>query len=73
MNYIQLIYPDTRSVTPEEILDWARDAEAEGFIEGGFGNNVEEAIRQLEDAGYITTTNRAVEPSSCEIADRIGS
>ena len=49
-----MLYPEKRHITEEQILSWARDMEADGDIDGGFGNDVEEAIRQLEDAGVLT-------------------
>lgn len=52
---IRLIYPENRTVSEERILGWAEDAAANGEIEGGFGTDVQEAVRQLEDAGLITT------------------
>jgi len=50
----KLLYPEEKLVSDEKILSWARDAEVDGEIEGGFGNDVFEAARQLEDAGFIT-------------------
>ena len=51
------LYPEKRWVAESTILGWARDLEADGDIEGGFGDGpeaVDEAIRQLEDLGVAT-------------------
>lgn len=52
----QMTYPEERKVSDRYVLSWARDLEADGDIEGGFGQDVEEAKRQLEDAGVATFT-----------------
>jgi len=49
-----MLYPYRAPVSDEQLLSWARDLEADGDIEGGFGDDVDEAIRQLEDGGYVT-------------------
>ena len=48
------LYPKKRWVDESTILDWARDLEADGKIVGGFGDDVDEAIRQMEDLGVAT-------------------
>lgn len=50
----RVLWPDQGWVSSEQVLSWARDAEADGDIEGGFGTDAEEAKRQLDDAGLIT-------------------
>ena len=48
------LYPENCWVDEDIILGWARDLEADGDIEGGFGDDVDEAIRQMEDLGVVT-------------------
>jgi len=50
---LMTVFPDRRLVTPRMVLAWAREAEADGKIEGCFESNVGEAMRQLEDAGLV--------------------
>jgi hypothetical protein len=56
--YFELLYPEKRTVSATQILSWARDAEANGKIEGGFEGDVFAAAEQLEDAGLITRGNK---------------
>lgn len=59
----QTTYPETRKVSDHWLLCKARDAETKGDIEGGFEQDVAEAMRQLEDAGLVQflETKRVVE------------
>ena len=55
--FYRLLYPEKRTVSAKQIFVWAKDAEANGEIEGNFGDDIYEAIAQLEDAGLITVGN----------------
>lgn len=50
----QLIYPEKRWLTDEQVLLWARDLATDGDLEGDFGDDVWEARFQLEDIGVAT-------------------
>jgi hypothetical protein len=55
--FYRVIWPARYLATSERILEMARDAEADNEIEGGFGDDADEAVRQLSDAGIITVAN----------------
>jgi len=50
----QLLYPEKRWMTDEQVLSWAQDLATDGDIEGDFGDDVWEARFQLEDIGVAT-------------------
>ena len=54
---IKLIYPEKREVSEETLLIWAKDAFADGETEE-IPETVDDAIRILEDIGYITINRR---------------
>ena len=61
----RILYPESRAggsytVAASVILGWARDFEADDEIEGGFGEDVDEAIRQMEDVGAISVSTEAI-------------
>lgn len=58
--HIHIIYPEDRWVSADTILDWYRDAIADGVVEKPDqpdALNVYDAIEALNDIGFITTTN----------------
>jgi hypothetical protein len=50
---IQLVYPEKRIVSSATVLQWGKDAFANGEAEHE-PTNVYEAIKVLEDLGHIT-------------------
>ncbi len=61
-----MMYPERRMCTDQEVLGMARDAFENGQIEGGFENDVEEAKRQLADAGLAEFSVEPLQPISVE-------
>ena len=61
MEYVQLIYPEKRKVSHEQIMLWAVDA-FENNETPKLASTVAEAIEILEDLGHITV-GRDVNPS----------
>lgn len=54
----EVLYPQEYTITAERILELAKDAEANGEIPGSFGDDPNEAIRQMSDAGLMTFKRR---------------
>jgi hypothetical protein len=52
-----LLYPERRTVSPETILTWYRDAVANGELEDMGDAVPAEAAFYLHDAGLITLAN----------------
>ena len=50
-----ILYPERRTVSPETIIGWARDAVADGEASADdFDGSLESAKAILEDAGLVT-------------------
>ncbi len=54
---IQLYYPAIQKVTPAKIMGWHADMVANGEIDEAT-DDLEQAIRDLEDIGWITAGRR---------------
>jgi len=55
MTKFLLLYPEKKVVTEVKIMQWARDAAADGKIDAV--ESLQDAIRNLQDAGLITLGN----------------
>lgn len=53
MNTVQLIYPETRKVSHEQVLLWATDAFSNGET-SEIAFTIQDAVRILMDLGQIT-------------------
>lgn len=69
---IQLVYPQTRTVSASWITAAFEDAVANGDVElsEDYSGTLDEQIAALEDIGFITVASGPRAPSTCEMADR---